>query len=156
MLDPGFSFLGRPGYFEDRAPAGAILVGLTITYHQAFVSTLIQSVRPIFQKGKSQTEGEWHGPGEGTSETILARPGYAIGALTVRTGLVLNGIQVTFMRVEEDGKRLSETDRYDTEWYGLNGGAGRTYTSTGNGKPIVGVQGRLQNVMHSLAVIPAC
>jgi hypothetical protein len=154
ILDPDFSFRGQPGYFEDRAPKGAILVGLKITYHQAYGRTLVQSVRPIFQQGDSQTEGNWHGPGEGTSETIVARPGYAVGALTVRTGLVLNGIQVTFMRVDGEGKRLSEADRYDTDWYGASGGAGRTYTSSGNGKSIVGIQGRLQDVMHSLAVVP--
>jgi hypothetical protein len=147
------SFKNHDGYFRDFAPRGGILVGLRFTYHRAFNSTLIQSVQPIYQAGSTLSEGSWHGPAEGPGDTLLARPGYAIGSLTVRTGLVLNGFSATFQRIENGG--LSLNDQYDSPWYGLNGGAGRTYTSAGKGRPIVGIQGRLDRVMHSLGLIMA-
>ncbi|HVS35323.1 MAG TPA: hypothetical protein VMS17_07045, partial [Gemmataceae bacterium] len=66
-----------------------------------------------------------------------AADGYAVGGLTLRSGLDINGMSVTFMRIK-DGK-LDPQDSYESDWVGeKRGGEG---TIGGEGAPVVAVIG---------------
>ncbi|MBI1830708.1 MAG: hypothetical protein HYR84_04570 [Planctomycetes bacterium] len=70
---------------------------------------------------------------------MRARPGYAVAALNVKAGLVVNGFSVTFMRI--NGPALDPTDAYSSAWIGdKTGGNGPTLLA-GDGTRIVGVIG---------------
>jgi hypothetical protein len=70
---------------------------------------------------------------------VVARPGFAVGAINTHTGLLLDSFQVVFMRFKNG--RLDARDSYTTDWLGdpRGGGAG---TATGQGKLVVGIHGR--------------
>ena len=72
---------------------------------------------------------------------IRAAHGYAVGAVTLRSGLNINGLSVTFMRMK-DGK-LDPQDSYESDWVGdRSGGEG---VIRGNGAPVVGIAGNQDN-----------
>jgi hypothetical protein len=75
------------------------------------------------------------GPEDGSDERngvvkLMAKPGYAIGAITAKTGLGIDGLSVTFMGIR--GDELDPTDSYESEWVGGTGGGNPTRL-TGNG-----------------------
>jgi hypothetical protein len=69
---------------------------------------------------------------------VRAKPGYAVGGVTVRSGLNINGLSVTFMRIK--GRRLDPNQSYESEWVGDRTGGGEAYLG-GDGAPAVGVFG---------------
>ncbi len=69
---------------------------------------------------------------------IMAQPGYAVGAITLRTGLNINGLSVTFMRI--NGRTLGPSQSYTSEWVGDRTGGGEKTVSAA-GAPVVGVYG---------------
>ena len=69
---------------------------------------------------------------------IQARPGYAVGGLTVRSGLNINGLCVTFMKI--DGNALDPNQSYVSDWVGDRTGGGEASVD-GNGAPVIGVVG---------------
>jgi hypothetical protein len=68
---------------------------------------------------------------------IRAARGYAVGAVTLRSGLNINGLSVTFMRMK-DGK-LDPQDSYESDWVGDR--TGGEAVIRGNGAPVVGIAG---------------
>jgi hypothetical protein len=73
---------------------------------------------------------------------VRAKAGYAVGGVTVRSGLNINGLSVTFMRIQ--GRRLDPNQSYESEWVGDRTGGGEVYLS-GDGAPVVGVIGCQDN-----------
>src|SRR5436305_2680748 len=69
-----------------------------------------------------------------------ARPGYAVGSMAIRGGGPLDGFSVTFRKLE--GKGLSVTESYRSEWLGRKGVAPRQ-DNLGEGRLIVGIHGKL-------------
>src|SRR5205085_1820871 len=69
---------------------------------------------------------------------LRARPGYAVGGLTVRSGLHIDGLSLTYMRINGGG--LDPQRSYESDWVGNRTG-GSEKTVSGNGAPIVGVFG---------------
>ena len=69
----------------------------------------------------------------------MARPGYAVGAIHLRQGLLVDAVQLVFQRVEEG--RLVADDSYTSDWIGDPGGGGAS-TASGQGRPVVGLRGR--------------
>ena len=113
--------------FREAGPEGSLLVGLEVGVGRFFDNPVVKSARPIFRTGDKDTTGEWHGPngGEVVKEVVkvVAKPGYAVGKITVRSGLGIDGLSITFMKVV-NGK-LDPTDNYESEWVGGKGGGGR-------------------------------
>jgi hypothetical protein len=109
--------------FEDYAPAGAVLAGLHVSLGDGRRGSHVQAVRPIYQLGKIYREGEWCGTPTGDEKRLLAKPGYVVGAVRVRAGLVIDAVGLTFVAVK-DGQ-LQADDTYDSEWLGGDGGAER-------------------------------
>jgi hypothetical protein len=84
---------------------------------------------------------------------VLAKPGYAVGGITLRTGLNIDGMSVTFMRIS--GRALDPNQSYVSEW--LGGRTGGTQKSvSGDGAPVVGVFGNQDaNHIYSLGLVLA-
>ena len=97
------------------------------------------AIQPIFQVGNTYIEGKQFGKEIPPSVTVVARPGYAVGAINTRAGLMLDAFQVVFMRFK-DGQ-LDPKDSYTTDWLGDPRGGGPG-TASGEGKLVVGVHGR--------------
>jgi hypothetical protein len=70
---------------------------------------------------------------------VIAKPGYAVGAMTVRTGVDVVGLSLTFMKVK--GNRLDPKDAYESEWIGSPSLLPKV-TVGGDGAPAVGICGR--------------
>jgi hypothetical protein len=129
--------------FREAGPDGSLLVGLEVGVGRFFNNPVVVSVRPIFRAGNKETEGEWHGTtkADAVKEVVkvVAKPGYAIGALTAKTGLGMDGLSVTFMKVV-NGK-LDPNDSYESDWVGGKGGGGPVKVG-GDGTAIIGLIGK--------------
>jgi S1-C subfamily serine protease len=132
-------FGGGPEEFQDVAPAGGLLVGFHFGLGKFFDNDVIKGVRPVYRIGDKERLGRPFG-GEFTRlKKVMAKPGYAVGAISMRTGLGLDGVSVTFMRI--NGDRLDPSDSYESEYVGGPGGGG-PHKVGGDGSPAVGVIGR--------------
>ena len=103
--------------FKDAGPEGTLLVGLEIGLGKFFDNDVVRSVRPVYRKNGVDTFGDQHG-----TELILrvvkavAKAAMRSGAITVKVGLGVDGLSITFMKVV-DGK-LDPKDAYESEWIG--------------------------------------
>jgi len=125
--------------FREVAPPRGLLVGARVGYINAFGGSKVGAIRPIFQTAGSYVEGKPYGRDIPVSVTVVARPGYAVGAINTRTGLLLDAFQLVFMRFK-DGK-LDPSDNYLSSWLGDPRGGGSA-TVSGEGKFVIGVHGR--------------
>ncbi|MHC5541611.1 hypothetical protein ACYOEI_25600, partial [Singulisphaera rosea] len=125
--------------YRETAPKGGVLVGVRIGYIDAFGGLKVGSILPIFQLGHAYSEGNRHGAPLDTSVTLVARPGFAVGAINTRTGLLLDALQVVFMKFK-DG-RLDPADSYLSPWLGDPRG-GNLASVSGDGKLVSGIHGR--------------
>lgn len=123
---------------RDIGPADGLLVGLEIGLEKSRQSNVVRSLKPIYRVGETESTGKQFGKDQPETVKLVAKPGYAIGAVNTRIGLTVDGLSVTFMKVV-DGK-LDSKDKYDSEWVGSE--RGRTVTISGEGTPVVGLVGR--------------
>jgi hypothetical protein len=138
LLGGGFG----KGPFQEAAPEGALLVGLEIGLGFYNPAEVIHAVRPVFRAGEKDTRGQQQGTNLNKVTCLLAKPGFAVGAVTVKTGANADGLSVTFMRIK--GDRLDPTDAYESEWVGDVRPGGKTIL-TGEGRPVVGIFGTKNN-----------
>jgi hypothetical protein len=142
-------YLGRMSgtEFVDAAPENGILVGLIVSQGTNWGGA-ISAVQPIYQLESRYELGRRHGSAGGTEVRMLAKPGYAVAGLRVRSGLVLNALQLVFMRLE--GKQLNPRDAYESSWVGADGGRPTEFFA--QGRALAGVFGRYQDGLHGLGV----
>ncbi|MBN9121575.1 MAG: hypothetical protein J0I06_20910, partial [Planctomycetes bacterium] len=133
--------LGHPNdpVFRDVAPAGGYLIGLEVGLGKFGPNDVIHSLRPIYRTGDKESQGERRGLETPRTVVVKAKPGYAVATVTVRAGLGLDGLSVTFMKV--DGAQLDPKESYVSEWVGGPGGRAPVKLG-GDGTPIVGIVGR--------------
>jgi hypothetical protein len=142
-----------PAAVRDQPPEGGILVGFDLGLGEWVGKPTVYSLRPLYLtpegvKG-SQTFGLAQGRiGKGKNPpknkvtrtvTVQARPGYAVGAVLLDTGLNIDAIAVNFMRIK--GTSLDPTDAYTSDWIGGRQEK-KPRTLSWNGDPIVGVLAR--------------
>jgi hypothetical protein len=125
--------------FREVAPEHGLLVGMRVGYVKAFGGSKIGMVQPIFQVGKSYIEGNIFGANIAPSVTVVAKPGYAIGAINAHTGLLLDAFQIVFAKFKNG--RFETRDNYRSEWFGDSSG-GSPKSASGEGRPIIGIHGR--------------
>jgi hypothetical protein len=135
--------------FSDAAPVGGLLVGLRCFQGTNWGGAL-RAVQPVYQVGSRQAAGQRCGQPGGDEHPVLAKPGYAVGAMNARAGLVLNAVQLVFYRI--DGRRLDPTDSYASEWVGSEGGS--PYQLDARGDPILGVFGGWHEDVIYLGIEP--
>jgi hypothetical protein len=136
--------------FTDEAPEGGLLVGLRCAKGKNWGGAL-QAVQPVYQVPTGYALGQRHGTPGGDEYELMAKPGYAVGAVNARAGLVLNAVQLVFYRI--DGKRLDPTDRYESDWVGCDRGGPVELDPKGD--PITGVFGTCQEDIISLGIQPS-
>ncbi|HXD86249.1 MAG TPA: hypothetical protein VN641_07135 [Urbifossiella sp.] len=122
---------------QDDAPPGGLLVGFEVGYGKFGNNLTIGTLQPIYRSGDRESTGEKYGKDSPAGNAkLVAKPGYAIGAITAKAGLSIDGFSVTFMKI--DGGRLNPNDAYESEWMGGMGGSG-PQKITGQGEPATGI-----------------
>jgi hypothetical protein len=129
---------GNP-LFKEVAPKDGLLIGLEIGLGKFFDQDVIKAVRPIYRVNGKEELGTQRGPRLDGAVTIKAKEGYAVGAMTCKSGLNFDGCSLTFMKVT-DGK-LDPSDAYESDWVGWQGNK-QPRVLTGGGMPAVGIVGR--------------
>ncbi|HVX13302.1 MAG TPA: hypothetical protein VHC22_19110 [Pirellulales bacterium] len=81
----------------------------------------------------------------------VAREGYAVGGVNVYAQSYVNGIQLIFMRLRDDGQ-LDKDDSYTSDWI-TTVDDGKMRTLTGDGAPIIGIHARRGAVIDALALV---
>jgi S1-C subfamily serine protease len=123
---------------------GGILIGLYFHVCDFRGATVINSVKPMYYNARGRDRGNYYGPPGGDMVSAIARPGYAVGGINVRSGLGIDSVSLIYMRI--NGDRLDPRDAYESPVYGGSGGQGRPpQLLGGTGEPIVGIYGRLPN-----------
>jgi hypothetical protein len=136
--------------FHETAPKGGLMVGARVGYVNG---SRIASVQPIFQVDRSYVDGASQGAAVAGEATVVAKPGYAVGGVNTRTGLLLDGFQLVFMKYE-DG-RLDPKDTYTSGWLG-NPRGGNLKNVSGNGKIVAGIHGSTnKRQINSLGLVVA-
>lgn len=144
---------GDQGSFREIAPAGGLLVGARAGHIDAFGGNKVGAIWPVYQVGGEYRIGSRAGKEIEPSVTVLARPGYAVGAINTRAGLLLDGFQLVFMKVK-DG-RLDPNDAYQSDWLGDSKGGGEE-TVSGDGRLVVGLHGRAgKGEVNALGIVVA-
>jgi WD40 repeat protein/serine/threonine protein kinase len=126
--------------FYDVPEEGALLIGLELGLGKFGVQDVIHSIRPIYQTRRGRALGPRQGPPLDRVETLEAKPGYAVGDISLRTGAGLDSLAVTFMAIE--GQALNPAQSYTTARVGGQGGF-QTSALAGSGAPVVGIFGRV-------------
>ena len=126
--------------FKDQTLAGGVLIGFDVGLGQAFGVELVRAVQPRYRTPNGEVMGRRFGTDFTKTISVKAKPGYAVGAINVKAGLVVNGFSVTFMRLK--GNALDPADSYRSAWIGdKTGGSGPTVLG-GDGTLILGIIGK--------------
>src|SRR5262249_53091556 len=128
---------GKPEY-GDTPDEPAVLVGFDLGVGKDGDGEAIYALRPIFRTADLDVTGQNHGlfmdapppaPNKKGEKSrverkvrVLAEPGYAVGGVSMHTGLWINGLSVTFMRIK--GDRLDPSKSYVSSWVGDKNVAG--------------------------------
>src|SRR5438132_3089597 len=147
----GFTLQKTP--FSETLAEGGVLVGFDIALGKFVRDDTIVGLRPIYRTARGEVATQEYGPfrsaDSGGSKKlprnqairtvrVTANPGYAIGAITLRTAIGIRGMSLTFMRVQ--GETLASQQSYTSAWIGSDSG-GREATLNCGGAPVVGVFG---------------
>jgi hypothetical protein len=133
--------------FRSVSQGGSILVGFDVGYGQFVGNPVIHALRPIFQTPRGKVYGRVYGVATAGMDHVEAKPGYAVGAITVKAGLGIDGLSVTFMEIEGDG--LNRNKSYETKWLGGMGGGPKTKLA-GDGAFVVGIFGKLTKDLKAI------
>lgn len=134
--------------FRQVPAEGAVLIGFDITRGKFLDNETIASLRPIYATSRGEQRGELLGQAQGRQVTVKAKPGYAVGAVNLKTGLGLDGLSVTFMKF--DKARLKKDDAYSSDWLGNKDSSGQV--TVGDGSLVVGVCGRRNDAGAAVAL----
>lgn len=138
--------------FRDIAPAKSYLIGVRVGYNDFMGGNMIGAIQPIYHGARKSVNGGVYGMAKVEGATVVAKPGYAVGTIRTRTGLLLNGVQLVFMRVR--GDRLDPTDSYESPWLGDSKGGGAA-TIGGEGRLVLGLHGRVDKELKKLGLVIA-
>jgi hypothetical protein len=138
------------GAWRDVCQEGGYLAGFKVGRGTWFQFSVLGSLQPIFATMHGTRPGERRG-GSGGQE-VVARDGYAVGGLYVRSGEVVNAIQIIFMRINPDGLTLNPQDFYVTDWLGGEGG-GKGREISARGRLVVGVTGKTGDVVEGIGLV---
>jgi hypothetical protein len=138
--------------FTEEPADGRVLVGLDIGLGKFFDAEMIWAYRAVYLTDHGEEVGKDHGLFHDKYQDakkivkskvvrtvhLRAKPGYAVGGVTLHNGLILNGLSLTYMRMS--GGALDPQQAYVSEWVGDKAGGGESVLSGGGG-PVVGLFG---------------
>ena len=138
--------------FHEVGPVGSLLVGVRYSTHLFIGRPKVSSMQPLYRRatGGSEAEGRRYGDVASPETVVIARPGYAVGAIRTRAGLALDGCVLVFMRIR--GDQLDPSDAYDSPVIGDSQGGSPGY-SFGGGRPAVGIEGRARQNVESVGLV---
>jgi hypothetical protein len=84
---------------------------------------------------------------------VLAKPGYAVGAITVKSNNFVNTIQITFMKLNADNSGLDTKDSYTSPWQGPEVDGAKETKLGGDGRKVIGVYLHKGGVIQGLALV---
>jgi hypothetical protein len=146
------------GFHDDRKSyselpdQGSLLIGFDLGIGKFLDIDVIYALRPLYLTPFGESSGDDHGlfrnrtlPNKKVLKTkvqrtvrVQARAGYAVAGITVRSGLLINGLSLTYMKI--NGKSLDPSRTYTSDWTGdRTGGSERSIE--GDGSPVVGILG---------------
>jgi hypothetical protein len=132
---------GPPGAARRLVSDDSLLYGVECTFGEWNGEKAIRQIVPIFSRDYKRR----------LASGAVAREGYAVGAVNIYAQSYVNGIQLVFMRVRDDGQ-LDTNDSYTSDWMKtVNDGKMRTLT--GDGAPIIGIHMRYGAVIDALALV---
>ena len=82
----------------------------------------------------------------------VAKPGYAVGAVKVKTNMTVTAVQPVYMKILPGGS-LDTKDSYDGEWIGEAGLDDKEETLTGNGKMVIGTHVRHFGRVYAIGLV---
>ena len=106
--------------FREAPPEGAVLIGFDVGLGDFVDSPIINALRPIYLTKNGEKKGAWIGKAPANPVTTRAKNGYIVGGINIRTGLLIDGMGMKFVRLEDN--RLNVNDHYDGQWLGGQGG----------------------------------
>lgn len=130
---------GKSPLWQEVYPEGGVLVGFEVKKGAWFQFTVVKGVRPIYRTATGVQKGTAQGSG-GKEQEAIAKEGYAVGAVVVKLGAVLDRFQVVFMKIKPDGLTLDPADQYESDWLGGEGGV-TTKELTTRGRVAIGITG---------------
>ncbi len=145
-------FGNSKGDFTESPNTPGVLIGFDLGVGKYFDNEVVYALRAVFRTANGDEVLKDHGlfrdkltPKGKTLKTrvqrlvhIKAPAGYAVGAVTVRSGLMINGFSATFMRMKNG--RLDPLDAVESDWIGDRKGGGET-TVGDDGAPVAGIAG---------------
>jgi len=141
--------------YEEVHEQGGLVVGFAVTYGKFGSNATIATVCPLFLTPSGKVMGKVHGAAGTPGKQIEAPPGYAVGAVTIKAGLGVDGMSVTYMRITADG--LDPSQHIESEWLGGPGGSHKA-TLAGTGAPVIGIFGKTapaQSTFNGLGLVTA-
>ena len=152
-------FVGGGNEFRSRdrdvPQETAILIGFEVFLNPFGDSDkTVRGVIPIFQteSGKSLQGKPRANTKTGNSRRVVAKRGYAVGAITAASERAIRKLKITFYRI--DGFGTDPKDSYDSPWMGEWEGGKELSVGTGGLLP-VGVDGFYGLGLDQLAIIVA-
>ncbi len=123
--------------FKDVAPEGALLAGFDVGLGKWGQNDIVVAIQPTYRaRDGSEVLGKQHGTDMSRPVRVLAKPGYAVAGITVQWMAAINGLSVTFMRVNV--RALDHKSSYESDWIGTKG-RGTEKVLGGEGQFVIGV-----------------
>lgn len=150
---PGGSHPFLHDAFREVQAERGILIGFSVsTRSLGRGQDCICGLQPIYRVDGKEEYGKTYGMMLVRSGILVAKEGYAVGAIKTKTGLHLESLQLVFQKIEGNG--LARKDAYDSE---IAGNKSRTLnnTITTNGSLPIGIHGFLKNDnnVHGLGLV---
>jgi hypothetical protein len=135
--------------FEDHSPTQTPLIGLETTTHNVGQRTAITSIRPIYAGSPPIIGQKVYGEPTGRVAKLMAKPGYALGAIRLSKENSISGMVLVFMRIQ--GTSLDVNDAYESAWIGAQHGS--EHKVGGDGALMTGIDGTYDAEMEWLGLI---
>jgi len=133
-----------------EAPERSLLVGLAGTTRRFGQWELIGTIQAIYLTAQGVMPGKSFGTAVPQQRFhLLAKEGYAVGRIVGRGGGATLGFKLVFMRIK--GAKLDPEDSYESGWAGVD--AEGEFVLAGDGRPIVGIHGRMGGPVESFGVV---
>ena len=97
----------------------SVLIGLKLNFDDIYQKRVVRGLQAIFRNRNKGEVTSDVSPGtnkEDTTRRVIAKDGYAVGAVEARLDPYVRQVRIHFYRIV--GKQLNPDNSYSTEWYG--------------------------------------
>ncbi|NRB73144.1 MAG: hypothetical protein HRU46_02175 [Verrucomicrobiales bacterium] len=103
----------------DLSDQPSVLIGLKLNFDDIYQKRVVRGLQAIFRNRNKGEVTSDVSPGtnkEDTTRRVIAKDGYAVGAVEARLDPYVRQVRIHFYRIV--GKQLNPDNSYSTEWYG--------------------------------------